>query len=127
MTQPASLTAAAASLADVQAALASVVDPAHALYALLADVQQKLASARGSLALFMGDDHSTLLAVADPAALTDAEKAAQNAVGFAQNVAHALDGLDRVLGDAAKASLTISATKRDFAANVKSWQDAAGS
>lgn len=102
------LSTAAASLAEAQARLDASAVLAHDFYASIASTGRELGRMRGALALFM----------ADPGDASD------NAKGFAQNVAHALDGLDRVLSEASRATLAVVTIKREFAASVESWQDA---
>jgi hypothetical protein len=76
----------------------------------VSSTDRELGRLRGALALFMVDDHD--------------ETVSPNAAGFAQNVAHAIDGLDRVLTEATRAALAVVAARRDFAAQVQSWQEA---
>lgn len=100
-----------ASLTEVHARLALCATQAHDAYAGLSSAQREVGRLRGALALFMADDHDDTIS--------------DNTKGFAQNVVHALDGLDRVLSEASRASLALTVARRDFTAQVKSWQDAA--
>lgn len=98
-------------LTQLQSRVDTIATAAPDFYAATHAAQIELGDLRGTLAMFMADDHD--------------ETVSDNTKGFAQNVAHAIEGLDRILGEAGKSALAVMAARRSFADQVKAWQDSA--
>lgn len=103
------LLSAATSLTQLQVRVTDCETAAPDFYAVTLAAHRELGDLRGAIALFMADDQ-------------DASVSA-NTKGFAQNVANAIEGLDRVLVDASKSALALMAARRQFAPQVQAWQD----
>lgn len=104
------LAAASARITEVLDRLRLAATEAQAYNESIASAQREVIRAKAALAAFQADDHDGVSA---------------NASGFAENVAHALDGIDRVLGESSRAALAVVAAPKQFGAQVASWREAA--